>query len=386
MDDPTTSGPADRTGDRQQADARGSRRARRSRRRRRHASAADSGLLSRRRVVVISATSLALLTIAGAVGAWTAYSRLNDNISTVDIHTESGAGNPAPGRHDPMNILLIGSDSRDGSNARYGATDSGARSDTTMLLHVAADRKSATVASIPRDTMVRLPSCPQPDGTSSKPQLGMFNSAFSIGGAACTVKTVEAVSGLTVDHALVVDFTGFKQIIDAIGGVPVTMDKAVKDPDSHLDLPAGTTVVDGEQALAFVRARHNLGDGSDIGRMSRQQQFLDATLEKLADNGTLNDPAKLYKVLDAATKSLTTDPALGSLPALADFASDVKQVPRQDITYLTVPWQWYKPDPNRVQLAPKAQDLFASMRADTAVPPDVLALSANHGEQIEQSR
>ena len=358
----------------------------------RDAAPADRGFMTRRRVVAISATSLSVLAVAGAVGLWAAYENLNSNIKTVDIHTDSGGGgvaagtggSPAPtGDHAAMNVLLIGSDSRDGDNGQYGDRNSGARSDTTMLLHVAADRKSATVASIPRDTMVRLPSCTQPNGTASAPQLAMFNSAFSIGGAACTVKTVESISGLTIDHVLVVDFTGFKNIVDAIGGVPVTLDKAVDDPDSHLNLPAGTTVVNGEQALAFVRARHNLGDGSDIGRMSRQQQFLNSALDTLNTNGTLDDPKKLYKVLDAATKALTTDPALGSLNALADFASDVRQVPRQNVTYLTVPWQWYQPDPNRVQLAPKAQELFDAMRQDAAVPADVLALSAKQGEETE---
>lgn len=359
-----------------------------SRRSRRRASPADKpaekGFLTRRRVVAISATSLSVLTVAGAVGLWTAYSRLNDNIKTVDIHTESGtggAGRPAAAAHNAMNVLLIGSDSRDGANAQYGDQNSGARSDTAMLLHVAADRKSATVASIPRDTMVQLPSCTESNGAASAPQLGMFNSAYTIGGAACTVKTVESISGLTVDHVLVVDFTGFKKIVDAIGGVPVTLDKAVDDPASHLNLPAGTTVVNGEQALAFVRARHTLGNGSDIGRMGRQQQFLNAALDTLTSDGTLNDPAKLYKVLDAATKSLTTDPALGSLSALASFAMDVKRVPRQNITYLTVPWQWYRPDPNRVELASKSQELFQAMRLDAAVPADVLALSARQGEQ-----
>lgn len=351
----------------------------------------DSGSMSRRRVVIICATSLAVLAVAGTAGLWTMYTRLNDNIRTVDIHADDAPGpadtmKPRPGSPSSsarasMNVLLIGSDDRDGANAQYGDANSGARSDTTMLLHVAADRKSATVASIPRDSMVQTPACTESDGTQSQPQFGMFNAAFSIGGAACTVKTVETISGLTVDHVLVVDFTGFKKIIDAIGGVPVHLDQAIDDPDSHLNLPAGTTVVDGEQALAFVRARHTLGNGSDIGRMSRQQEFLDDALDTITANGTLDDPAKLYKVLDAATKALTTDPALGSLPALADFASDVKQVPRQQITYLTVPWQWYQPDPNRVQLAPLAQELFTAMRQDTPVPAEVLALAAKQGEQ-----
>jgi LCP family protein required for cell wall assembly len=354
-------------------------------------SPADGGSMPRRRVVIICAVSLSVLAVAGTTGLWTVYNRLNDNIRTVDIHADDGSGpadtlrpqpdSPSSSARASMNVLLIGSDDRDGPNAQYGDANSGARSDTTMLLHVAGDRRSATVASIPRDSMVQMPSCTTPNGMPSQPQFGMFNAAFSIGGAACTVKTVEMFSGLAIDHVLVVDFTGFKNLIDAIGGVPVHLDQAVVDPESHLSLPAGTTVVNGEQALAFVRARHTLGDGSDIGRMSRQQQFLNSVLETLAGNGTLDDPAKLYKVLDAATKALTTDPALGSLPALADFASDLKQVPRQQITYLTVPWEWYQPDPNRVQLAPMAQELFTAMRLDTTIPAEVLALSAKQGQQ-----
>ncbi|MEY9863282.1 LCP family protein required for cell wall assembly [Catenulispora sp. GAS73] len=388
MDDQTT-GPADPSRRSRRAARRVARRA--ERHDARHISAADIGSMSRRRVVIICATSLSVLAIAGATGLWAVYNRLNDNIRTVDIHADDAPGpadalrpssaTPPPGGRAAMNVLLIGSDDRDGANAQYGDANSGARSDTTMLLHVAGDRKSATVASIPRDTMVQTPACLLSNGGQSQAQFGMFNAAFSIGGAACTVKTVEGFSGLTIDHVLVVDFTGFKKIVDAIGGIPVHLDQAVNDPDSHLNLPAGTTVVDGEQALAFVRARHNLGDGSDIGRMSRQQQFLNSALDTLAADGTLDDPAKLYKVLDAATKALTTDPALGSLPALADFASDLKQVPRQQITYLTVPWQWYQPDPNRVQLAPIAQELFTAMRQDAPVPADVLALSAKQGEQ-----
>ena len=323
---------------------------------------------SRRQVVAIGASSLAVLVLAGGIGGYSLYHRLESNIRTVDI-------GPAPGGRpgQPLNVLLIGSDSRAGANSQYGTTG-GARSDTTMLLHVAANRRSATVASIPRDTMVQLPACTQPDGTSSVPQLGMFNSAFATGGAVCTVKTVESLTNISIDHVLAVDFTGFKNIIDAIGGVPVTLDKPIVDPESHLNLPAGTTVVNGEQALAFVRARHSFGDGSDIGRMTRQQQFLYSALDTLAKNGALDDPAKLYKILDAATKALTTDAALGSLPALASFADDIKQVPRTKITYLTVPWQSYPADPNRVQFAPAAQQLFDDLRQDVPVSPTITAL------------
>jgi LCP family protein required for cell wall assembly len=336
-----------------------------------------------RRVVAISAASLAGLTVASGLGLYAVYDRLNSNIKTVDI----GSGAPARVKDGALNILLIGSDSRAGANAAYGSglVNDGARSDTVMLLHVAADRKSASVSSIPRDSMVQLPSCDVPNGAPSAPQLGMFNSAFTIGGAACTVKTVESLTNIAIDHVLVVDFTGFKNIVDAIGGVPVHLDQAVNDPDSKLNLPAGTSIITGEQALAFVRARHNLGNGSDIDRMGRQQLFLNSALDTLSKNGTLDDPAKLYRVLDAATKALTTDPGLGSLSSLAALASDLKSVPRANITYLTVPWQSYAPDPNRVEWAPAAQGLFDALREDVALPAGVTTNAAASGSATPSS-
>lgn len=332
--------------------------------------------ISRRQVVLFSAMSLVLLVVAGSLGLWAVYDRLNSNIRSVDI------GNiPRNVKDGPLNILLIGSDDRSGPNAEYGQAG-GARSDTVMLLHVAADRHSAVVASIARDTMVNVPSCTLPNGTSSMAYFGMFNSAYTTGGAACTVKTVEDLTDIPVDHLMVVDFTGFKNMIDAIGGVPVTLDQAVNDPDSHLNLPAGRTVLNGEQALAFVRARHAFGDGSDLGRMGRQQQFVQATLDTMTGDGTLADPSKLYKVLDAATKAITTDPPLASLSALMALASDIKRVPRTQVQYLTAPWQWYGPDPNRVEFSPKAQELFDALRNDQPVPADVIAeVNAEKGKE-----
>lgn len=328
-----------------------------------------------RRIVGASALSLALLTAGTAVGLYAVYNRLDHNIKTVDIGLPSIGATTATNskvKDGPLNILLIGSDSRAGDNAVYGA-DSGARSDTTMLLHVASDRKTATVASIPRDSMVQIPSCDLANGKTSTARLNMFNSAFSTGGAACTVKTVTALTGIPIDHVMVVDFTGFKTIVDAVGGVTVHLDQAVADPDSHLNLPAGDSVVTGDQALAFVRARHGLGDGSDIGRMQRQQEFLNAVLDKLSSDGVLSDPSKLFKVLDAATTSLTTDASLGSLSALTSLAGDLKTVPRTGITYLTVPWQVYAPDPNRLEFAPASVTLFEALRDDRPVPVSISA-------------
>ncbi len=141
----------------------------------------------------------------------------------------------------------------------------------------------------------------------------MFNSAYSTGGAPCAVKTVETLSGLRMDHYLEVDFSGFQQLIDDLGGVEVTTSEAIKDPDSHLDLPAGTHTLDGEQALGLVRTRHGVGDGSDLGRIQLQQAFVKALVDQVKDIGLLGNPKKLYDIADTATKTVTTDSDLGSV-------------------------------------------------------------------------
>ena len=175
-------------------------------------------------------------------------------------------------------------------------------------MHLAADRESAAAVSIPRDTMVPIPECTRDDGTVVPAQeVQMFNEAFSAGGPACTIKTVEALTKVRIDNYIVVDFTGFKDMVDALGGVKVCLPYAVNDPQSHLDLEAGTQTVRGQQALAYVRTRHGLGDGSDLSRIDRQQAFVGSMVSKVKDKGLLLRPDRLYNFLAAATKSLTTD-------------------------------------------------------------------------------
>ena len=186
-------------------------------------------------------------------------------------------------RGQPLNILVMGTDSREVlGTGEYGDPEEfeGARSDTTILIHVAADRKSATAVSIPRDTIVDIPSCPRYVGGPSEPVEDRFNEAFNIAGPFCTVQTVEKLAGVDIDHFVIVDFNGFKGVVDALDGVEVCLKEPVDDPLSGLKLPAGTSVVKGDDALAFVRARYTLGDGSDLGRIERQQAFLGSALRK----------------------------------------------------------------------------------------------------------
>ncbi|MFJ7630809.1 LCP family protein [Streptomyces sp. NPDC097595] len=316
--------------------------------------------------------------VAAGVGWWL-YKKLDGNIRT---DTSAAAElkqyekeRPVSVVHDAENILLIGSDSRAGDNRKYGRDDGGSqRSDTTILLHLAANRKSATAMSIPRDLMVNIPACHKAGETTTRAQFAQFNWAFEMGGTACTIRTVEKMTDIRIDHHMVIDFNGFKDMVNAVHGVEICLKKPVDDKDAHLKLDAGRHKLNGEQALGYVRARKSLGNGSDTDRMDRQQQFLGALVNKVQSNGVLLNPTRLYPVLDAATKALTTDPGLDSLKDLYDLVRGMRDVPTEKVQFLTVPRQPYHLDRNRDELVqPDADKLFKRLRDDkpvTVVPAD----------------
>jgi LCP family protein required for cell wall assembly len=326
-----------------------------------------------RRVLTALGVTFAVLLAAGSVSAFVAYQKLNHNITQQDVNSLLGKDRPKKVQNpdapkEAENILLLGSDKRSGKAAN-NPNVAGARSDTTILLHLAADRKSAVGVSIPRDTMVPIPSCTRPDGTvvPAKP-VAMFNSAYSEAGAACTIKTVEHLTDILIDHYAVIDFGGFKDMVNALGGVQVCVPKDVNDPKSHLVLTKGLHTVKGGQALAYVRTRHALGNGGDLDRINRQQAFLGSMVTKIKGKGLLLRPDRLLSFLGAATSSLTTDPGLGSLNALRKLAMDVKGIDTKNVTFLTAPNQPYPADPNRVQLKPSAAKVWEALRYDRALP------------------
>ncbi|WP_328721356.1 LCP family protein [Streptomyces sp. NBC_00247] len=320
-----------------------------------------------------TAVGAALVVLVAAGAGWWLYRKLNGNIRT-DTAAEAELRayereRPTALVTDAQNILLIGSDSRAGDNRKYGRDDGGRqRSDTVILLHLAADRKSATAVSVPRDLMVEIPSCHGSGGKATGAMNAQFNWAFEIGGTACTVRTVELMTKIRVDHHVVVDFSGFKDMVDAVDGVRICVREPIDDPAAHLKLAAGQRTLDGEQALGYVRARKSLGDGSDTERMDRQQQFLAALVNKVRSNGVLLNPARLYPVLDAATKSLTTDAGLDSLRDLYGLVRGMRNVPTDKVQFLTVPRRPYRQNPNRDELVqPDADKLFGQLREDTPV-------------------
>ncbi|WP_225840415.1 LCP family protein [Streptomyces sp. NK08204] len=339
------------------------------------ASATGIGLVRRRRRRLVEGTALGLAVVvvaAGGVG-WALYAKLSANITADDAAARELARyereRPTALVRDAQNILLIGSDTRAGDgNGRYGRDLGSERSDTTILLHLAADRRSATAVSLPRDLMVHIPGCRRADGSRSEPVFALFNRAFEVGGTACTIRTVEKLTGIRIDHHVVVDFSGFTAMVDAVDGVQVCLKEPIDDKAARLKLPAGKVELDGEQALGYVRARKSLGDGSDTERMQRQQRFLAALVSKVQSSDVLLNPVELYPVLDAATSSLTTDPELASLRGLYQLVRGLRGIPTEHVQFLTVPRESYVYDSNRDQLVePEAERLFARLRADEPV-------------------
>ena len=320
------------------------------------------------KVILISQVCLAVVTAAGVVYA---YERLNGNIANGEAITHSAEKPEYEGERGPLNILVMGSDSREGEGndlESKGATDE--RSDTTILIHVSADRKDAYAVSLPRDAVIDRPDCRVKGETVPGEQAAMFNTAFTVGGAQCTIQTVEELTGIYIDHFVTVDFNGFKDMVDAVGGVEVCIPKDVDDDEFDIHLDAGTQELTGQDALNYVRERHVLSLTGDIGRMKRQQAFIASMVNKVMSAGTLSRPDQVYSFLDAATDSIAVDEDLDSLGALFDLVTQFKDTGLARIKFVTVPFAEYAPDPNRLVWAPEAKDLWKRIRADERLGED----------------
>ncbi|MEV0491596.1 LCP family protein [Streptomyces atratus] len=329
----------------------------------------------RRKALIWTGGAMAFVLVGLSVGAYALYQHFNSNLSTVDV---GDAGSKNVTSSGPMNILIIGTDKRTGKgNEGYGDKGSVGHADTNILFHVSADRTNATALSIPRDLMTNIPDCrtKQPDG-SEKIIPGTKNVRFntSLGqdgrDPGCTMETVKEITGLKVDHFMMVDFNAVKELSTAVGGVKVCLAHPVKDSKSHLDLPEGESKIQGEDALAFVRTRHSFGNQSDLDRIKVQQQFIGSMIRQMKSDDTLTSPTKLYKLANAATKALTVDKAIGSGTKLVSLAKELSKVDTKNITFVTAPVidNPAEPKPITVVLHPqKADQLFAMMREDTSL-------------------
>ncbi len=322
------------------------------------------------KVLLVLVAAIVLVVVgAGAV----VYHQIDSKIQTIDPHGVSTRRPPPPVAG--QNILLIGSDRRGGADSALGGKgDNVGRSDTTLLVHIYQGGKRAVAVSIPRDALVDIPPCLLPDGSWSQPQHNVqFNQAYSVGqtpggNPACTVNTVEELTHMRVDHTLVVDFAGFAKMTKIVGGVPVCVPHALYQNDLDPNrstrgkkiFKAGVQTVSGAKALAYVRIRHGLGDGSDIGRMRRQQAFLGSVIAKVLAEGLT--PTKILPLAEAAVENMTVDTGLGSARKLMEFALSLRDLKPQNITFVTTPWKYDGP---RVDLVhPDVDQLWEALRTD----------------------
>ena len=314
---------------------------------------------------------LATLTITFvSLSAYAAYRGVYDSIHHVTI-TKGELGKRPPKLNGSENILIIGSDSRAGIHG-YGRGIRGSRSDTSMLLHIPPTHSGATVISFPRDTMVPIYQC-EADGQGHHGQqaqpggLEQLNSTFSFGGAPCLWKTLEQVTHIHIDHFVEVNFAGFQSIVNDVGGVPVCLPYAIRDPASKLNLPAGRSVVRGAQALAFVRERH-IGYGSDLQRINRQQVFLASLAQKIKQSSSLTNPAKLYTLVHDIASSLTTDTGL-SFNDMYAIANSLKGLSTSALQFVMAPVAPYPANPNDLVEfnQPSADQLFRAIARDNHI-------------------
>ncbi|MFF6851227.1 LCP family protein [Streptomyces antimycoticus] len=333
------------------------------------------------RILRWTALTLAVLVLGGAGAGYFYYEHLNGNLKKEDLDLgDSKLGRPEPNAagQTPLNILLIGSDGRNtAENVKLGGAkrdaDRKPLADVQMLVHVSADRSNMSVVSIPRDTRVTIPRCTDPDdGTVYPKTVGPINESLQYGGPGCTVATWKELTGVYIDHFMMIDFSGVVSIADAIGGVPVCVNNNVYSHDSEghgsgLKLTKGTHNVKGVQALQWLRTRYGFEDNTDIGRAKAQHMYMTSMIRQLKSGTKLSDPGKLMDLTEAATKALTVDHGLGSPKKLYDLGNDLKRVPTKRTTMITMPWVYGAGEKYVLPKPGDAEQTFSLLRNDISL-------------------
>ena len=336
----------------------------------------------RRRILRWSAMVLAVLILGTAGAGYLYYQHLNANIKKDKLNIGDEKDRAAESKANaagqtPLNILLIGSDARDteenqklgGAKETFGGVP---LADVQMLLHISADRTNMSVVSMPRDTLLQIPKCTDPDnGKVYAATVGrvMTNQSLGRGGPGCTVATWEKLTDIHIDHFMKIDFSGVVSMADAIGGVPVCVDANIYSKDSRghgsgLKLKKGTTYVKGKQALQWLRTRYGFEDGTDIARAKAQHQYMNAMVRQLRENATLSNPGKLRALAETATNALTVDEGLGNVAKLYDLSKELRKVPTEGITMTTMPFRYVGA---RVEPTEDATKLFRLVREDISL-------------------
>ena len=317
------------------------------------------------------------LGMSGIWGLLHSSGRLDDSLVGADRPSKKPVD---PNAGESINMLLMGTDDRTGDNASIsGGGEANHQSDTTILVHMSADRSRIELVSIPRDSMVDIPECTTSNGTTAACSHAMFNSAFAVAydqggdvqsGAACTVHTVESLTGIRIDDFAVADFNGFKTMIDALGGVTTCIAEDVYAPHAGgLRLSAGQQKLNGWEATEYARARtgEGLGDGSDLARIQRQQKLLGSVASEIKTKNYLTDSAELYRFFQAASKSLYLSDGLDDFGSLVGVSYSLRDIDLSDVVFKTVPTTEDPYNLNRVVWTSAADDLWKTIYNDEPI-------------------
>lgn len=280
--------------------------------------------------------------MATTLGGGYVYVTTNLAAAGIEVFSTDGETFEIPTAEEingPINVLVLGSDTREGQGTTEFGPVGASLADVIILFHISEDRQNAVALSFPRDLMVEVPSCPNPDGGEpfAPKEFVQINSTLNYGGPACTLLAVQQLTGVTIPYLAMVDFKGVIAMSEAVGGVDVCVAQDINDPKTNLYLEAGEHTLEGADALAFLRTRYGVGDGSDLSRISNQQVFLTSLARKLKDEGALTNPFTMFRIGTAALENMTLSNSLTNLGTLFGMAREANEVDLDKITFLQLP-------------------------------------------------
>lgn len=307
--------------------------------------------------------AVSCLLVAAVLTGYAAYRTVFGKVHQVPV---IDLGKRPPKLNDSLNILVIGSDSRQGKNARFGAHVGGQRSDTVLVLHLSPDLRRATVLSIPRDSVVPVFQCAAADGSGGQVgqpgQIEQINATFALGGPVCLWKTIEQTTHIRLDHFVELNFAGFEHVVNDLGGVDICLPYAIKDARSKLHLSGGMHHVGGTTALAYWRVRY-IGAGSDLERIKRDQLLMASLAQEIKRTDLFGNPEKVYQIISDVAGSLTTDSGL-TQANLIWLAHDLQSMRLSAVHFIDVPVVAYPKNRNWVEWSPGASELFSAIAHD----------------------
>ncbi len=336
-------------------------------------------------IKILTWTSIGIVLVSGF--AWLGLGRISGAITRINVF--DNLVNRPERASSAINYLVVGSDTREGltkaelKELKVGSTKTaaGARSDTMMLVHISKSRDKAVVVSIPRDSLVTIPAHTGLDGKTQIPEMqNKVNAAFAWGGAPLLIQTLEKKMNLRIDHYVEVNFVGFKNVVDALGGIQVCSKKDINDPKSHLVMSAGIHTLNGIESLKYVRTRDFDGMG-DLGRMQRQQQFVSAVFRKATSSGVLLNPFKVKNLISAVFKTIKTDETLDQ-GDIVTLAKQIRNLTPGKMRTMTVPLgntNGFYPGVGSVVIWDEAlaPELFDRLRNDMPVVDQVTPTSSS---------